>query len=373
MNVLLLTHYPRAGASSRVRFYQYLEYLKRHGLEVAVAPLFGDRYLSMRPHRCRPPLGELLRRYAVRMRWLTQVRGFDLLWIEGELFPGLPAWTESLVRRLGVPYVVDYDDAVFHRYDQSPVPGVRCLLGRKVDRVMRGAALVVVGNAYLAERARRAGARAVVQVPSVVDLDRYAIAAPAEARPVTIGWIGSWSTAKYLRGVAEALTELSRDPNTRVIAVGADPARVAGLPIEARSWSETTEVSEIQGFDIGIMPLDDGPWERGKCGYKLIQYMACGKPVVASPVGANRDIILHGINGFHASTTDDWMWALRELRSRPGLRARMGAEGRRVTEQRYSLSAMAPLMHEVLCSAARRRAFVQGRPELRCTGPQEDQ
>ncbi|MDR9769432.1 glycosyltransferase [Acetomicrobium sp.] len=105
--------------------------------------------------------------------------------------------------------------------------------------------------------------------------------------------------------------------------MGSGPVELVGVPVEILPWTEENEVAAIQNFDVGIMPLPDGPWERGKCGYKLIQYMACGRPVVASPVGVNRQIVEHGVNGFLANDTADWITALRELRDNAPLREAM--------------------------------------------------
>jgi glycosyltransferase involved in cell wall biosynthesis len=352
MNVLLLSRYPRNGASSRIRFYQYLDHLRRAGIHVTVAPLFGDRHLARRGGDFRGAIGALTAGYAGRLARLFRLRRFDLLWIEAELFPGLPAWPEMLLARIGVPYVVDYDDAVFHKYDRTSSRARQWLLGSKVDHVMRRAALVVVGNEYLASRARKAGARHIERIPSVVDLNRYPLSPGRPGNTVTIGWIGSWSTTKYLQAVVPALNEVCRDPAIRLTLVGAEAAALNGVTFDARPWSEGVEVEDIQSFDIGIMPLDDGPWERGKCGYKLIQYMACGRPAVASPVGANRDIIRHGVNGFHATTTPEWVAALRQLSEDPRLREYMGVQGRKDVEQRYSIGANVPRLRDALLAAA---------------------
>jgi glycosyltransferase involved in cell wall biosynthesis len=125
--------------------------------------------------------------------------------------------------------------------------------------------------------------------------------------------------------------------------------------VETRSWSEETEVKEIQGFDVGIMPLPDEPWERGKCGYKIIQYMACGKPTVASPVGVNQHIIAEGVDGFLAATPVQWVQALRTLRHDHGLRGRMGKAARRKVEREYSLQVTAPRLASLLRSAVVQR------------------
>jgi glycosyltransferase involved in cell wall biosynthesis len=121
-----------------------------------------------------------------------------------------------------------------------------------------------------------------------------------------------------------------------------------------RDWDEATETAEIGNFDVGIMPLPDNPWERGKCGFKLIQYMACGKPVVASPVGVNREIVVEGVNGFLASTQKEWVDALLRLKENPALRRTMGERGRRMVEERYCLQVTAPRLQRILLDAAGR-------------------
>jgi glycosyltransferase involved in cell wall biosynthesis len=350
IRILLLSRYSRLGASSRVRSYQYLPYLACHGMQVTVLPLFGDTYLQDLYAGQRKRLGAICRAYLRRLGQLLQSRRFDLLWIEYELFPWLPAWGEGLLATLRIPYMVDYDDAIFHRYDMHPHRLVRMLLRGKVDTVMRRAALVLVGNEYLAERARRAGAKRVECLPTVVDVERYDQALCLAQGLCTIGWIGSPITAPYLALVQAVLSEVCQQGNVRVVIVGAQHVPLAGVPVETRPWSEQTEVQEIQRFDVGIMPLPDEPWERGKCGYKLIQYMACSKPAVASPVGVNRHIIADGIDGFLAATPTQWVQTLRTLCKDGALRERIGKAARRKVAKEYSLQVMAPRLVSLLSS-----------------------
>ena len=139
------------------------------------------------------------------------------------------------------------------------------------------------------------------------------------------------------------------------MAISIDAATL-GLPMDSLPWAEATESEDIARLDIGIMPLVDAPFERGKCGYKLIQYMACGLPVVASPVGVNRQIVEHGVNGFLADTPEAWATALRTLCHDPALRARMGAAGRRKVEQQYCLHVTArtwPVVRDATCAVVR--------------------
>jgi glycosyltransferase involved in cell wall biosynthesis len=249
-----------------------------------------------------------------------------------------------------VPYVVDYDDAVFHRYDQHQSPVVRRLLGKKIDRVMRDAALVVAGNEYIKTRARLAGAKRVEIIPTVVDLNRYAVVPPLETDVFTVGWIGSPVTAYNLQLIRPALEAFSERCPTRLVAVGSGDLVLGNVPVEVKPWKESTEVQEIQQFDVGIMPLTDAPFERGKNGFKLIQYMACARPVIASPVGVNQEIISEGANGFLAVTSEDWIRALELLENDGCLRRRLGEAGRQVVEARYSLQAAAPKLAELLQS-----------------------
>jgi glycosyltransferase involved in cell wall biosynthesis len=337
-----------------MRSYQYLPYLASQGMQVTVLPLLGDVYVQDLYSGRRRRLGAICRAYLQRLGRLLQSRRFDLLWIESELFPYLPAWGEALLAASGIPYVVDYDDAIFHRYDLHPHGLVRALLRGKVDAVMRRATLVLVGNEYLAERARRAGARRVECLPTVVDVGRYGTAAHNTKGMFTIGWIGAPVTAPYLTLVQSVLADVCQHGDVRVVIVGAQHVQLSGVPVETRTWSEETEVKEIQSFDVGIMPLPDEPWERGKCGYKIIQYMACGKPAVASPVGVNRHIIADGVDGFLVATPDQWSWALRTLRDDHGLRARMGKAAQRKVEKEYSLQVTAPRLAALLRSALER-------------------
>jgi glycosyltransferase involved in cell wall biosynthesis len=229
------------------------------------------------------------------------------------------------------------------------------MLGDRIDTVMRRADVVTAGNAYLAARAEAAGCPRVERLPTVVDSLRYVPREPGkEGRAVVLGWIGSPATAHYLHALAPVVERLQLRHEIRAVAVGARVDQVAGTPFQAVAWSEAQESALLAGFDIGIMPLPDAPWERGKCGYKLIQYMACAVPVVASPVGVNREIVQPGVNGELAEGADAWEAALSRLIADPELRQRMGSEGRRRVEDWYSLQAQAPRLVTLLQEAARR-------------------
>jgi glycosyltransferase involved in cell wall biosynthesis len=354
MKILALTRYNSLGSSSRIRFYQYFPSLTSFGIEIRVAPFFGNDYVSNLYGGKRQPVFSVLMAYKRRIANLLNSRHFDLLWIEKELLPWLPAGIDNLFLRHGISCVADYDDAVFHRYDLHENLLIRALLGKKIDVIMRQATTVVVGNEYLADRASHAGARKIECLPSVVDINRYTVKKKPGGQ-FRIGWIGSPVTTPYLGLIRDALEEVSKQTGAGLVLVGAggeDP--LPGVPKDVLPWNEESEVAHIQSFDVGIMPLPDGPFEQGKCGYKLIQYMACGLPVVASPVGVNTRIVEQGKTGFLASSNADWVRALTKLSKNVGMRAALGKAGRTKVEQAYSLQVTAPRLREILTEAASR-------------------
>jgi len=348
-DVLVLTRYERLGASSRARFLQFLPTLERKGFTFDVRPLLNNAYVASLYGGPKVGMGNIFGAYARRLAALRGRRHYDLVWLEKEALPWLPTWME-IARLEGVPYVVDYDDAWFHRYEShwlSP------LFGRKIDAVMRVAHTVVAGNEYLARRARQAGARHVHIVPTAIDLDRYSDLPEAPlAHSLTVGWIGIPLNVHYLAMIEPAVRAASKAGRVKLHVVGAAvPAQFSGIRAESFPWGEDTEVSRIAQFDVGVMPLHDTPWERGKCAYKLLQVMAAGRPVIASPVGANRQVVHHGVNGFLAETTAEWTDALSKLAD-PALRQRMGAEARKTVEEQYSTAIVTPRLSHILSRAA---------------------
>jgi glycosyltransferase involved in cell wall biosynthesis len=356
MRILFLTRYGPLGASSRQRCYQYLQLLMRAGAVVEVSPLLNDFYVKAIYSDQKIDYLEVARSYVMRVCALLRAQSYDLLWIEKEALPWLPAWLEmSFYRFVGVKFVLDFDDPIFHAYSDNPNWLARRLLGRKVARLMSTAEMVIVGNRYIEDYARANEARLIARLPTVVDIDRYA-ACPAQSstnKPFfTIGWIGSPLTSGYLELVRPALLELAARLPLNIVLIGAAPSALAGLPVEHRMWSAKTEAEELAGLDVGIMPLPDRPWERGKCGYKLIQYMASWLPVVASPVGANGEIVEPGVTGFLADSHADWISALLRLWEEPELRRKMGIAGRRRAEERYSLQVATPQLMGLLRNVA---------------------
>lgn len=351
-SVLALAKYGPRAASTRQRLLQFVPFLAESGMSVDLRPLLDDTYLAGLMRGQRASLAGVAQAYFRRLADLAATRDHDLLWVQYELFPYLPIIDGVLARLANRPIIYDIDDAIFHMYDAHSSSVVRHLLGGKLRPLVSRAALCLCGNDYLAHYITAAGGRAVV-VPTVVDTDQVSPAAAHADGPVTVGWIGSPSTWRYVEPLLPVLLPLMARLGARFRVVGAGPAARGIAGIDAVDWAETREVADLQAMDIGLMPLPDEPWARGKCGYKLIQYMACGLPGIASPVGVNSFIVDDRVDGFLARTEADWVDALTLLAGDPALRARMGQKGRAKVVQRYSLRSQQPVVLDALRAAMR--------------------
>lgn len=349
--ILLLPRYTPTGPSSRLRMNQFVPMLEAAGASVTSAPFYDEAYLrGYFAGKGQSLLGGG-RALVARMARLATVRA-DVAWVERELFPFLPGVFERALRARGIPYVVDMDDAVFHRYDAHPNAVVRGVLGGKFDALLRGAAAVTPGNGYLADYMRAHGAARVEEVPTVVDPSRYPLTPPPAGERLRLGWIGTPANARYLEVVADALRPLGEAVPATLVTVGAPAIPDLPVPQEAHDWSEATEGALLAGIDVGVMPLADNSYERGKCGYKLIQYMAAGRATIGSPVGVNADIVT-AETGLLATSAAEWAAAILALWRDPARRAAMGLAGRRRVEERYSIEAVGPRLVSLFAEVCR--------------------
>jgi glycosyltransferase involved in cell wall biosynthesis len=352
--VLILPRHTTTAASCRQRFLQFLPYLAGHGVECTIAPFFDDTYTTSLLTAERKKWWRFGRSILGRVAALVTARRYDLVVVHSELIPFIPTGLERLLANLAVPYVLDFDDAFFHQYDQHRLGIVRSVLAGKIGSLMKGAAVNVAGSSYLAQYARQFS-RDVVVIPTVVDLDRYPRVAPAtKAGPFRVGWIGSPSTTEHLQTIAPELRDFCARTGAELVAIGARRFDADGLNIRWVDWAEATEVEELSKAHVGIMPLPSTPWAEGKCAFKLIQTMACWRPAVASPVGANRQVVEDGVSGLLAGP-GEWAHALDALYRDESMRNRLGVAGRLRVESDYSLKAWAPMLYDVWRRAARPR------------------
>jgi glycosyltransferase involved in cell wall biosynthesis len=345
---------PDTSPGQRFRIEEWDPHLRREGIEIHYSP-FADAqlgHLLKQPGAIPAKAWSALRGVARRLREAWRASKFDLVYVfrEGALLG--PALAERVLSWSGVPYVFDFDDAVWVRY-VSPSNSYLSYLRfpGKTATLCRLARHVMAGNRYLQDYARRFNA-GVSLVPTTIDTEKYQpLPARAPAVPV-VGWTGSYSTEQYLEVVRPALEALRRRVAFRLVVIGGGSFRAAGLDVEHRPWRSATETADLADFDIGLMPLRDEEWERGKCGLKALQYMALGIPVVVSPVAVNAEIVSDGGNGFHARSTAEWEQALERLLLDPALRQRFGRAGRAAVEQSYSAAVVSPMVARIFRQAS---------------------
>jgi glycosyltransferase involved in cell wall biosynthesis len=354
IRVLALLPYPLGRApGQRYRIEQWAPRLRAEGIELTLSPFLspGGMDVLYRRGRAAAKVRETVRGSLRRLRELLRPGGHDVVYVYREAAPLGPAWIEArLGRRL--PLVFDFDDAIYLPAHAEVNAAARFLKHPgKVAHVCRLARHVTVGNETLAGFARR-HASAVTVIPSTIDTEAYAVRARGPNTWPVVGWTGSLTTLPYLRLLSSALARLRKQVDFELRVIGGE-LEMPGVDVRCRPWRADTEVEDLRPFDVGLMPLPDDEWTRGKGGMKALQYMGLAIPPVVSPVGANAAIVEDGVNGFHARTEDEWVDRIARLLRDAGLRARLGAAGRRTVEETYSAAVQAPRMALVLREAAR--------------------
>jgi len=328
--------------------HQYFPYLRKHGWDIQAEALLDDRYLTKLfngERRLGLPgaIADVRRVFYLCRR---DVSKFDVIVVQIEALPRFPFILESVLVNGYRNVVLDFDDAFFVQYRGNP------LLKNKFSAMIRNARAVITGNESLASYALQFNDNVTV-IPTVIDLDRYTPKGNYKRRDgrSVIGWIGSYTTSVYLRSFEPVFTNIARRHKILLRCVGAGPQfTMKGVEIEALNWSEDTEAEVVRNFDIGVMPLSDDEFARGKSGYKLIQYMACAVPALGTALGANLEILQDGTNGFLAASMEEFEAKLETLINDETERERLGRNGRRTAEERYSLQAQQGTFQNVLMS-----------------------
>ena len=343
--VVLCPHPPGRAPGQRLKFEQYYESWRREGFSVDVRPFWSASawdILYLRGHRIRKLCG-VIGGYIRRLRDLRDARRADLVYLFLEALPLGPIAIERLIHRAGVPLVYDIDDLVYTAHSSAAnriMFYVRSARGeRKVRALCRLGDHVIVCTEHLAEFARTYNS-GVTLISSTVDTRVYRPRPSGpDGKPVTIGWSGSHSTSAYVQLLRNVLKQLQEEDGVSVVVVGDENFVMDGVTVEAKPWREETEVAELSRFDVGIYPLPNEPWIRGKSGLKAIQYMSLGVPTVAQRTDTNGGIIEHGANGFLADSRDEWLSVLRTLVKDRELRVRIGTAARKTVVERYSVEA----------------------------------
>jgi glycosyltransferase involved in cell wall biosynthesis len=349
----------RTSPGQRFRIEQWGQYLQRDGFHFTYDPFEDDSLHEViyDPGRFAPKAGLIVKALVRRLALLPRVKHFDVVYVFREASLIGPAIIETVIARHGIPMVFDFDDAIWTPY-VSPANKYLSHLKffGKTAGLCRMSRYVLAGNAHLARYARRYN-RQVAVIPTTIDTDVYRVRPLEDThdRPVSIGWTGSYSTVQHLDILRRVLSSLRRRHAFRLVVIGTHAYKIDGVDVVTKPWNADSEVEDLQEFDIGIMPLPDDNWSRGKCGLKLLQCMAIGVPVVGSPVGVNSEIIQDGIQGFLASTEEEWIARLSLLIRDAALRRRLGMAGRQRVEECYSARVWVPRVRSILEEVAHRR------------------
>ena len=316
--------------SSRFRIRQFIKPLHELGIAVKEYRPLISRYKI-------EPLPWLAA--ALRVPGLIASRISDVTWLGRELISG----RFSFEHLAGRKRVFDVDDAIWMFYPRD--------YSAEIVEHCDG---VIAGNHFLAEHYEKLGAK-VWLVPTSIDTDVWQRAKKEASAKWTIGWMGSWANLFFMYDIEEPLADfLAQHPDSRLLIVCDRRPSFKKLSFDFVQWSMESEVSLVNEMDVGLMPLEDSELAHGKCGFKMLSYMAVGLPVIVSPVGANEEILAHDTLGFAATSADDWYQALKRLYEDRELGARMGSTGRRVAEEHYSVKSNVVKLVEIFREVAER-------------------
>ena len=325
MRVIFLTHLSDQGHRFRVE--QYFPYLRKQGVEPKWQPLYSSR----------------MKRFMI----YKQLPSFDVVCIQRRLLPPIEFYW---IHRRSPKILFDLDDAIMYRSSSSPYP--HSLSRRlKFRWMVKGSDAVTVGNQFLKNEVLKVDReKEVFVIPTSVDMDLYPQKKKISNHPeIILGWIGTKGNLKYLKRLEPVFETIShRFPHVKLKIVSNDFYDSSSLPVIKKPWKLEDENVDLISFDIGLMPLNDDLWSRGKCGLKIVQYLSVGLPVVCTPVGINSDIIQNGENGFWAANDQEWIDRLSILIQNPDLRYQMGLRGIEKVEEEYSLKVTSEKLFHIL-------------------------
>jgi glycosyltransferase involved in cell wall biosynthesis len=351
MNVLVLAPYPRdTSPGQRYRIEQWMPWLERKGVRFEFDAFMSEALEKVlyQPGHTAEKARHMLVDYGRRLVRMVRLGAYDAIYLAREAALVGPALIERLLALKGIPMVYDFDDAIYVPYI-SPTNRYFSYLKMpgKTATICRLSAHVVVGNSVLRDYAVQHNPNVSI-VPTTIDTEKYNLNCQyaVDDTPV-IGWTGSHSSVQYLELLRPVFAELAKRHRFRLQVIGAS-FEMSGIDVVLRKWNSSTEAEDLSNVHIGVMPLVDDVWTRGKCACKALQYMALGIPTVVSPVGTNSDVIRDGVNGQLASTNEEWVTKLSALLEREELRRRLGTAGKRTVEEAYSARVQAPRILSIL-------------------------
>src|SRR5437879_1109811 len=350
----LVPYPPGCRPGHRCRFEQWLRLLPEGAGEADIRPLLRPAAFARlyEPGGAPRKAAQTAAALARRLVQAHVAKRADVVFVYRGAFVLGPPLLEALLERK-VPVVYDFDDAIWlGTTSEANALAARLKRPEGVGRIVAGAAATTVGNDFLAAYAGKFSDRVHV-IPTTLDVERYRPQARTPHELVRVGWSGSPTTSVHLRTIERALRRMLDELPVELVVTGDPRFTLPGAPnVTVKPWRADTEIAEVGAFDIGLMPLPDDDWSRGKCGFKALLSMALGVPPVGSPVGVNTDIVADGENGLLASSEDEWVEAVGRLVQDAALRHRLGTAGRSTVIDRFSGQRWAPRFLEVLRQAA---------------------
>ncbi len=362
MRVLFLTQYDQNGPSSRIRVYQFIPFLEKLGINCEIKPLLSgsvkelvaELFSAENIFRKALASSQIFWAFIKRYGHVFQARNYDVVVVQKDVLPFGLLW---ILKFFNPKIIYEFDDAIW-----EPTPGEKkkTLLMKLVfayrssllKRILKQSAAVLAENSYLAKYAKKFNDDVSI-IAAPIDTQKYIPSKRAKSDDVTIGWVGSPGTTYLLESIQEPLKKiLDQHKNIKLMNLGGSPIISNGLKIENVKWSEDSEVSDLQKFDIGLMPLDDTLFNRGRLGYKIILYFSVGIPTVASKIGLNCEVMTDGLNGFLVKSENDWIEALEKLIEDPQLCEKMGKKSRQIAEEQYDVRICADRYADLLLRVA---------------------
>ena len=338
----IFTRYNSLGASSRYRYYMYAARMRDAGEQVNISPFFSEQYLRSLYKGKRVSIFSILKSYWQRFKALLHAD--DNLLIEYELFPFLPYWVEKIFLKRR-KYILNFDDNVWEKYNG------KMFLSGKYDALVSNAAGIIVANDFLYEKVQELN-KNTVKIPTVVDLDLYRIKTNKFDK-FTLVWIGTPVTYMYLEKFSDTLRRLAEKYDFELLVIAKkslEKRRIEGVNMRFKNWSQESETELLLKSHVGIMPLTDDEFSKGKSAFKLIQYSAAGLPVIASPVGENTKVVDSGKTGFLAESPEEWLEALGKLIDDKTLYSNMAENSRKASEN-YSIQKYFPVFQNFIKKA----------------------
>lgn len=328
--------------SQRYRFEQYFKFLEENHVQCELSYLISekdDKILYSKGLY----LGKLvifIKSWLKRLKDIKRANDYDYIFIQREAFMTGTTYFERQFAKSKAKLIFDFDDSIWLE-DKNEANSRLAFLKKpaKTAKIIALCDIIIAGNEYLADYAKKHNKNVVI-IPTTIDTDWYKPKPKPEKENTTIGWSGSFTTIKHFESAIEALSEIKNKYGNKVDfkVIGDANYRYQPLEITGNKWKSDTEVEDLQDIDIGIMPLPDIDWTKGKCGLKGLQYMGLAIPTVMSPVGVNKKIITHGLNGFLASTKEEWVDCLSQLIDSTELRKKLGEAGKTTVEEKFSVN-----------------------------------